>query len=200
MIRSVYKKSSDIYSHIDHNNKIIYTDYVYKSPEENIKKRKYDKIVPKNIETHVDRQNYSNIKEKINNNDNIKICDDKNDKDCIQINWNMLKNVNKADPTIWGPTLWFNLHNGAASYPISASKLTKERMKGYIEGLPYIIPCKDCQMHASDYIGKNKDNLDFICSTRDNLFKFFVDFHNEVNKRKNKKIITYEDAKNIYFN
>jgi len=217
MRKSVYKKSVDLYSHKDHIDKVIYRDYVYNdndenindndenihkdyvnnSPEENIEKYEYYKTISKNHEKDVNIR-VNNINENLTNNKNIEICDDKNDKDCIQINWGMLKTINKSDPTIWGPTLWFSLHNGAAKYPTSASKLTKERMKGYIEGIPYILPCKECQIHASDYISNNKDNLELICSTRDNLFNFFVDFHNEVNKRKNKKTITYEDAKKIY--
>ena len=198
MTRGIYKKYIDIYSTNNYiNTEVVYKDYVHTEIEKPKHKKKYtaNKVGINKKDSVIANSN----KDK-KDADSVIVCNDKDEKDCIKINWNMLKNVNKADPNVWGPTLWFALHNGSSTYPKSASKLTKERMKGYIEGRPYILPCKECQIHASDYIYKNKDNLDFICSSRDNLFKFFVDFHNEVNKRNNKKVISHEEAKKIYYN
>ena len=99
------------------------------------------------------------------------------------------------DPTdYWGPQLWFTLHNSAKHYPIYASPLYAERMKQFILALPVIIPCESCREHAMDYIDGYRDQLDIICSCRESLFNFFVDFHNYVNERKGKKIYSYEEA------
>ena len=108
--------------------------------------------------------------------------------------------TNLSDPEVWGPSFWFTLHNGASKYPISASPLVIERMKGYILGIPFMLPCIACKVHATNHIEKHKKDLDRICSGRDNLFKFFVDFHNIVNKRYNKPIVSYEEAYKIYDN
>jgi len=103
-----------------------------------------------------------------------------------------------SDPKIWGPKFWFSLHNSAAHYPISASPLVRDRMKGRLLAIPYEIPCPTCQPHASAYIEKHRDHLDEIVSGRHSLGKFYVDFHNEVNKRYGKPVWTYEQAYKTY--
>ena len=108
------------------------------------------------------------------------------------------KQMNTGDPKIWGPKMWFTLHNGAIKYPIKASPIFAERMKGFILGLPVMIPCDKCQDHATAHIEANWSRLDDIVSGRDKLFKFFVDFHNRVNKRYNKPEISYETAYKLY--
>ena len=71
-------------------------------------------------------------------------------------------------------------------------------MKGVIIGIPTLLPCQNCSEHATAYIEKHYDQLDNICSSKENLFKFFVDFHNNVNERYNKPIMSYEDAYKLY--
>ena len=112
--------------------------------------------------------------------------------------WQTKNHSNMSNPTVWGAAFWFTLHNGSAKYPISASHIVRERMKAYIIGIPHMLPCATCQIHATNHIEKNKDNLDDICSGREKLFKFFVDFHNIVNKRYNKPIVSVEEAYEMY--
>jgi len=116
-----------------------------------------------------------------------------------QINQNpIVEQMNTSDPKIWGPPFWFTLHNGAVKYPIKASPIFADRMKGFILGLPVMIPCDKCQDHATAHIEANWSRLDDVVSGRDKLFKFFVDFHNKVNKRYNKPEISYESAYKLY--
>jgi hypothetical protein len=104
-----------------------------------------------------------------------------------------------ANPKIWGPLYWYSLHNSSAHYPINASPLVKQRMKGRILAIPYEISCRICQPHASAYIETLSDSqLDNIVSARNNLFNFYVDFHNSVNQRLGKPSWTYEQASNFY--
>jgi len=103
-----------------------------------------------------------------------------------------------GSPEIFGNSAWLFLHTGAMRYPINANKFTIERMKGFILGLPYILPCIKCSEHAIMYTNKYQDKLNEICSGRENLFAFFVNFHNYVNERLNKPIMTIEEAKRIY--
>jgi len=105
---------------------------------------------------------------------------------------------NFASPEVWGPRFWFTLHNGALNYPSLANPLCIERMKNFILAIPIMIPCHTCKDHALAYIETHKDYLDMICAERDKLFKFFVDFHNYVNKRQNKPEMSYDDAYKLY--
>jgi hypothetical protein len=110
-------------------------------------------------------------------------------------NDNANNSINTTDPSVWGPLFWFTLHNGASTYPLIANKIYRERMKGFIKGIPVMLPCVKCSGHAFEYINKN---LDDIVSGRIKLFKFFIDFHNMVNKRHNKKEMSYDDVFAMY--
>jgi len=83
------------------------------------------------------------------------------------------RNLNTADPRVWGPSFWFTLHNGAKNYPLNADAEDKYHMKNFILALPTIIPCSACSSHAKSHIRSNYHLLDHICSGRDNLFNFF---------------------------
>lgn len=116
----------------------------------------------------------------------------------INMNYGTQKVSNTTDPNVWGPAFWFSIHNGAIHYPVKASPVARERMKGFIKGLSYILPCKVCSNHASSFIESNKSNLDDIVGGRDKLFNFFVDFHNHVNKNYGKEEMTYDHARKLY--
>lgn len=105
---------------------------------------------------------------------------------------------NLSDPKTWGPKLWFSFHNGAAKYPSNPSPIIKNNMKNFILGIPVILPCEKCKEHANQFIESNYNNLDNIVSSRDNLFKFFFDFHNYTNRKTNKPEMSYVDAKKLY--
>ena len=99
-------------------------------------------------------------------------------------------------PSIWGPPIWFYLHSNAAKYPPCASLVRASRMKDLIVKIPGMVPCSVCKAHAAYYI-RNTD-LDDVCEGREKLFNWFVDFHNAVNARHNKRIVSYTEAKKLY--
>lgn len=104
-----------------------------------------------------------------------------------------------SNPLVWGPLFWYTLHNSAIHYPVNASPLVKQRIRNRIQAIPYEVPCKACQIHASAYIESLSDyELDNIVSGRDNLFKFYVDFHNSVNTRLGKPVWNYQQALDYY--
>ena len=105
---------------------------------------------------------------------------------------------NNNNPQVWGPKLWFSFHNGASKYPISPSPIARTNMKNFIFGIPVMLPCEKCREHANQFIESNYNNLDNIVSSRDNLFKFFVDFHNNANIKTGKPEMSYEEAKKLY--
>jgi len=116
----------------------------------------------------------------------------------INLKWTTEKYANPGDPRVWGPALWFSLHNGAAHYPVKASPFFANRMKGFILGLPVMIPCEKCQDHAIAYIEENYHRLNEIVSGKEELFNFFVSFHNYVNKRYGKPEMSFKDAYTLY--
>lgn len=123
---------------------------------------------------------------------------DNNTDNDLNMIWDTKKINNTADPRVWGPAFWFTLHNSAAHYPYEASPIVKERMKWRILALPYEIPCAGCRPHASAFVEQHKHKLDQIVSGRHRLGKFYVDFHNQVNKRHGKRQWTYDEAYKLY--
>lgn len=116
----------------------------------------------------------------------------------MEMVWEPIKNAPLGDPKVWGPAFWFTIHNGAAKYPINASPITQKRMKGFILGMEVMIPCEKCTDHATAHIEANWDRMDEIVSGRDKLFEFFVSFHNYVNRRHGKPIMSVEEAYKLY--
>lgn len=103
-----------------------------------------------------------------------------------------------SDPRVWGPHLWKYMHCAAANYPDNPSDKQIDDMKTWLKTLTVTIPCQACRHHYGNYIQKYGPNLDEICSSKDNLFKFIVDIHNKVNERNNKPIVSLEEAKEMY--
>jgi len=124
--------------------------------------------------------------------------DDSYNNEKFEMSYTRKKYKNTSSPDVFGPPMWFTLHNGASKYPHKPGTLVKERMKYFILGIPVMIPCAKCREDATAYIEKFKDSLDDICSSRLKLFEFFFTFHNVVNKKLNKPIISYEEAIKLY--
>lgn len=101
-----------------------------------------------------------------------------------------------TDPKIFGPPLWFILHNSAVMYPELPTVFIQNSMIRLIESLHLLIPCKACKEHFCDFI--RYTNLKRVTSSRHYLFQFFVDVHNFVNKRHQKPEMDLETAKRIY--
>ena len=135
------------------------------------------------------KQNREQGSEKNNGNSSEKI---------LNMKWETLQYEDSGNPEVWGPCFWFILHNSSVRYPEKATNIWKERMKGFILGIPVMLPCEKCAIHATAYIEKNKEKLDQIVSNRENLFNFFVDFHNHVNRRHGKPEMSYKNAYNLY--
>lgn len=99
-------------------------------------------------------------------------------------------------PSAWGPHLWYYLHSCSFNYPDHPSDEKKNNMKNWLRSLYATMPCPSCSQHYKSYM--DEADLDKICSSRDNLFKFIVDLHNKVNARTGKKEISYDQAYDMY--
>lgn len=109
-----------------------------------------------------------------------------------------IKCDNIKDPSIWGPLAWFFLFAGSCSANNSITRSEAIKYWHFIEGLPLMLPCSMCKEHAQEFVNKRRVNKDEICSTRKNLVKFFVDFHNSVSKRKGSKKLTLREVENRF--
>jgi hypothetical protein len=125
-----------------------------------------------------------------------KIIPEQHNDSCLM--WDNLPEKDTVDPAKWGPGFWYMLHNAASHYPETASPICASKIKGFILGIPYMLPCKSCTNDAMMYIDSKSASLDDICSSRAKLFDFFHDFHNFVNTKTRKKEFPKDAAIKLY--
>lgn len=100
------------------------------------------------------------------------------------------------EPSIWGPHYWATFHFISSTYDDNPNLSVQTTMKNFIQSIPVFLPCKECQDHAFNFI--NESNLNKAVSSRRNLFTFFFNFHNKVNERLNKPLMSIHDALKMY--
>lgn len=116
----------------------------------------------------------------------------------LEINYTRAdKPVVTQSPEVFGPAMWFTFHIGSAHLPETLSPISVSRIKAFINGIPELVPCTECSEHARAFIEDNKSRIDNI-KRGDDVFRFYVDFHNFVNRRLNKPQMTYEKAYEMY--
>ena len=95
-------------------------------------------------------------------------------------------------PQTWGPVFWNVIHIIALAYPKQPSYADKKAAKDYFESLQFLLPCPICRTHLKEHLAKNPitPHLD----RKEDLFKWTVVLHNEVNKTLNKPTMTELEA------
>jgi cbb3-type cytochrome oxidase subunit 3 len=95
------------------------------------------------------------------------------------------------NPSLWGPSLWNSIHYIALGYPENnPSDNISSKYVQFFKSLSVVIPCDECKIHFNQMLINYPPNL----KSKETLFKWSVDIHNLVNKRLNKKELTYEEA------
>lgn len=111
------------------------------------------------------------------------------------------------DPIEWGPILWKYLHCLTEKIGFSGNPLTDNDQAGFMEvligTLHLIIPCPECQVHASTYITNNP--LPTLRGLRGDILRntvrnWLFNFHNHVRNSKSQSIIvnTSEACRELY--
>ena len=100
------------------------------------------------------------------------------------------------EPTIWGPKLWFVIHTFALKYPDNPTYEDKRVMEEFFNNLKYSIPCNKCRVHYRQRL--ERDPIVNYLDSRQSLFKYTIDLHNQVNKSLGKKIYSYDEVVQIY--
>uniref|UniRef100_A0A6C0D5B5 thiol oxidase n=1 Tax=viral metagenome TaxID=1070528 RepID=A0A6C0D5B5_9ZZZZ len=98
----------------------------------------------------------------------------------------------KLPPSSWGPLYWSVIHITALAYPKNPTYSDKKAAKEFYESLQFILPCPICREHLKVHLTKFPitPHLD----RREDLFKWTVNLHNEVNKSLNKPLFTEIEA------
>ena len=95
------------------------------------------------------------------------------------------------DPRIWGPPFWYMLHMAATHAQIEGyQSWQRQGWEAIIKGLPYVLPCMECQLHARAFI----ESHPILIQNRTELFVFLVLMHNGVNLRNGKPTLSVEQA------
>lgn len=84
---------------------------------------------------------------------------------------------------LWGPPIWTLFHTLAEKVKDEHYITVAPNLVNFIKRICSLLPCPDCQEHASQYWRVTKYNL----TSKDKLKDFLFTFHNDVNKRKNYK-------------
>lgn len=91
---------------------------------------------------------------------------------------------------IWGPPLWYFIH--IISYNYNENYI--DNYKDFFNLLKILIPCPVCRNHYNNYIHKNPLKI----NNKKLFIQWCFDFHNNVNRRLDNKIITLDECDKKY--
>jgi hypothetical protein len=102
----------------------------------------------------------------------------------------------RLSPSVWGPFFWHTMHIVALSYPAEPSYAHKRAAKDFFESLGHLVPCPKCREHYQQHLQKMPigPHLD----RRDDLFRWTVNVHNEVNKLTGKPVVSEGESIQFY--
>lgn len=98
-------------------------------------------------------------------------------------------------PSVWGPFFWHTIHITALGYPKDPSYSDKKAAKEFYESLAQLLPCPICREHYATHLQKMP--LTPHLDRREDLFKWTVQLHNEVNASLGKPRVT--EAESLVF-
>lgn len=97
----------------------------------------------------------------------------------------------------WGPYVWIFIHTFCERIHNDFFIKNKNTVINLLFGICKNLPCPSCTQHASSYL---RNVITKRITNKDDLKRFFFDFHNDVNKRLHKDIYTdYDIYKNLHF-
>lgn len=94
------------------------------------------------------------------------------------------------DRNFWGPPIWNYLHVSTFMYPDQPTTEDKTKMKQLFDVVTANLPCATCREHFSKAIS----SLDKYLGSKNDLTRFLVDVHNQVNLRLKKAPKSYEEV------
>ena len=96
----------------------------------------------------------------------------------------------------WGPKKWDRLHKIAIGYPRRPSPADARVAYRSIWALVVNLPCAECREHAARYVTRNPPDL----ANTETLQIWAWRFHNAVNARLGKRLVSYWEYLRLYAN
>jgi len=97
---------------------------------------------------------------------------------------------------IWGPPAWTFLHTVTYNYPENPTEDDKRNFYNFFMSLQHVLPCEKCKEHYKQNI--QKYDLNNSLGSRQELVKWLIDLHNDVNRDNGKPVWSYSDVFNKY--
>ena len=94
------------------------------------------------------------------------------------------------NPNLWGYHQWMILHLMAFNFPDNPTDEDKLAIEGYVGGMARLLPCPGCSWHCQAYVQDHPINAE----SKKDLFAYFVEMHNDVNRRLGKREYTYTEV------
>lgn len=100
---------------------------------------------------------------------------------------------------VWGPKAWGFLHACTFTYPDLPTLEDRKQMYNLLASLPHTLPCSVCRKHFKEFIDTSANTpQSFVFDNRTQLSKWLVDVHNDVNRRNNKPLMSFEAVQEMY--
>ena len=97
------------------------------------------------------------------------------------------------DPQLWGPSGWRIIHFICYGAPANLRTEHKVHYATFLRAMGNVLPCGTCRMHFAENLEKHPLTEE-VLATRDSLFAWSVEMHNEVNRMHGKREWTPEEA------
>ena len=97
---------------------------------------------------------------------------------------------------IWGPPAWTFLHTVTYNYPENPTEDDKRNFYNFFDSLQNVLPCEKCKEHYKQNI--QKYDLKNSLGSREDLVKWLIDLHNDVNRDNGKPVWSYSEVYNKY--
>lgn len=91
---------------------------------------------------------------------------------------------------------WHTIHVVALSYPSNPNYAQKRAAKEFYESMAELIPCPICREHYKEHLKRLP--LSPHLDRREDLFRWTVEVHNEVNKILGKPLVTEAESIKFY--
>jgi len=95
---------------------------------------------------------------------------------------------------LWGPGRWRMLHVRAIYFPMTPSAQDRSCENAFLDSFLRRLPCPECVSHATEYLKNNSPLLDGSAAYQLWVFTF----HNSVNTRKGKPLISWTEYEELY--
>ena len=89
-------------------------------------------------------------------------------------------------PLAWGSTYWIVIHYAGTL------NISHDDLNSFFQNFTKRLPCPSCSSHAYAYVTSNP------VSIADDKFAYTVHFHNHVNSRLKKRILSLDKARKVY--